>query len=161
MLYKEMGTFLLLRLPGKCDRMESVKIGALRAETRQNGGMEMKKEVLDYVVEKTKELKDAVTCSAEAKAGAERWLAAVGTEQEAEETKQYLAELEADIVTVEGLISFAESPMGAKVFGGEEQAKGVAAHGREIQAAGAKYCDCPACTAVEAILAKKAEMLEA
>ena len=32
---------------------------------------------------------------------------------------------------------------------------------KEIKAAGAKYCDCPACAAVEAILAKKAEMLEA
>ena len=60
---------------------------------------------------------------------------------------------------MDGLISFAESEMGAKVFGGEEQAKGVAAHGREIKAAGAKYCDCPACAAVESILAKKEEML--
>ena len=41
---------------------------------------------------------------------------------------KYIEELEADIVTVDGLISFAESEMGAKVFGGEEQAKGVAAH---------------------------------
>ena len=30
-----------------------------------------------------------------------------------------------------------------------------AAHAREIKAAGAKYCDCPACEAVEAILEKK------
>ena len=30
-----------------------------------------------------------------------------------------------------------------------------AAHAREIKAAGAKYCDCPACAAVEAILEKK------
>lgn len=47
--------------------------------------------------------------------------------------------------------------MGAKIFG--DSAKGVADHGREIKAAGAKYCDCPACAAVEAILAKKDEML--
>ena len=38
-------------------------------------------------------------------------------------------------------------------------AKGVAAHAREIKAAGAKYCDCPACADVEAILAKKEDML--
>ena len=32
-------------------------------------------------------------------------------------------------------------------------------NGREIKAAGAKYCDCPACAAVEAILSKKEELL--
>ena len=39
-------------------------------------------------------------------------------------------------------------------------AKNVAAHGKEIKAAGAKYCDCPACMAVAAILEKKGEMLQ-
>ena len=47
--------------------------------------------------------------------------------------------------------------MGAKVFG--DAAKGVLAHAEEIKAAGAKYCDCPACAACEAILAKKEEIL--
>ena len=59
----------------------------------------------------------------------------------------------------EGLIAFAESEAGVKVFGGEDAARKVAAHGREIQAAGGKYCDCPACAAVEAILAKKDDIL--
>ena len=61
---------------------------------------------------------------------------------------------------VDNLIAFAESEMGAKVFGGAEAAKGVAEHGKAIKAAGAKYCDCPACAAVEAILEKKDEMME-
>ena len=119
----------------------------------------MTQETLNYVVEKTKELMAAPSCSQEAKDAAQAWLDAVGTENEAEETKKYVAELEADIVTVDGLAAFAESEMGAKVFGGAEAAKGVAAHAREIKAAGAKYCDCPACAAVEAILAKKEELL--
>lgn len=119
----------------------------------------MKKETLDFVVAKTKELMVAATCSAEAKAAAKAWLDAVGTGSEAEETKKYVAELEEDIVTVEGLEAVAESEMGAKIFGSMEAAKGVAAHAREIKAAGAKYCDCPACAAVEAILEKKEEML--
>ena len=42
---------------------------------------------------------------------------------------------------------------------GPEKTKEVAAHAKEIKAAGAKYCDCPACAAVEAILARKDEML--
>ena len=118
----------------------------------------MKKEVLDFVAEKTKELIEAPTCSQEAREAAKAWLDAVGTDKEQEETKKYIAELEEDIVTVDGLIAFAESEAGAGVFG--EKAPEVAAHGREIKAAGAKYCDCPACAAVEAILSKKEEMLQ-
>lgn len=59
---------------------------------------------------------------------------------------------------VDGLIAFADSEAGARVFGAE-MAKNVAVHGREIKAAGAKYCDCPACNAVAAILEKKDELL--
>lgn len=118
----------------------------------------MTKETMDFAVEKTKELMDAPTCSKEAKEAAQAWLDAVGTEREAEETKRYIAELEEDIVTVDALISLAESELGTQIFGAEH-AKVVAAHGKEIKAAGAKYCDCPACAAVEAILSKKEQML--
>ena len=114
----------------------------------------MDKNGLDFVVEKSKELMSASTCSSEAKAAAQAWLDAVGTDREAEETKKYVEELEADIMPIDGLIGFAESEHGAQVFGADK-AKAVAAHAREIKAAGAKYCDCPACAAVEAILDKK------
>ena len=114
----------------------------------------MDREVLDFVVKKTHELMDAASCSSEAKAAAQVWLDAVGTDREAAETAKYIAELEADIVTVDGLISFAQSEAGASVFGADN-AKNIAAHAREIKAAGAKYCDCPACAAVEAIFEKK------
>lgn len=114
----------------------------------------MDREVLDFVVKKTHELMDAASCSSEAKAAAQVWLDAVGTDREAAETAKYIAELEADIVTVDGLISFAQSEAGASVFGADN-AKNIAAHAREIKAAGAKYCDCPVCAAVEAILEKK------
>lgn len=117
----------------------------------------MSRETVEYVVEKSKELMAAPSCSAEAKAAAQAWIDSVGTENEAEETKKYIAELEEDIVTVEALEALAESELGAKIFG--ENAPNVAAHARDIKAAGAKYCDCPACVAVEAILAKKEELL--
>ena len=67
--------------------------------------------------------------------------------------------VEADIMPLDGLIAFAESPAGAQVFGGEEAAKGVAQHGRDLKAAGKLYCDCPACAACEAILGKKDQMI--
>ena len=100
----------------------------------------------------------APTCCAEAKEAGRSWLDAIGTEGEAEAARKMIAELEADIVTVDGLIAFAGSEAGAKVFGAEK-AKEVAAHAEEIKAAGAKYCDCPACSAVEAILARKEDIL--
>lgn len=118
----------------------------------------MQKDVLDFVVEKTHELMEAGSCSSEAKAAAQAWLDAVGTENEAAKTRKYVDELEADIMPIDGLIGFAESEAGAQVFGADV-AKGVAAHAKEIKAAGAKYCDCPACAACEAILAKKDALL--
>ena len=118
----------------------------------------MDKEVLNYVIEKTHELMDAQSCSSEAKAAAQTWLDAVGTDNEAAETKKFIEELEADIMPVDSLIAFAESEAGAQIFGADT-AKDVAAHGKEIKAAGAKYCDCPACAAVEAILSKKDALL--
>lgn len=101
----------------------------------------------------------APTCSVEAMAAAKSWLEAIGTEREAEETRKYVAELEEDIVTVDGLIAFAESEAGVRVFGADK-AKEVATHGRELKAKGVPYCDCPACAAVEAILKKKEQILK-
>ena len=118
----------------------------------------MSQNVKDYVAGKVKELISAHSCCAEAKAAGQAWLDAVGTDKEAEETKKLIARLEIDIMPVDGLIAFADSEAGARVFGAE-MAKNVAAHGREIKAAGAKYCDCPACNAVAAILEKKDELL--
>ena len=118
----------------------------------------MNKEVLDYVVEKTHELIDAPTCSSEAREAAKAWLDALGTDAEAAETKKYIDELEADIMPIDTLISFAESEGGRQCFGADA-AKNIAAHAKEIKAAGAKYCDCPACVAVAAILEKKESLL--
>ena len=77
-------------------------------------------------VQRQKQRLAAHSCSAEAKAAAQAWLDAAGTDKEPEETARYIEELEADIMPVDNLIAFAESEMGAKVFGGEEAAKGVA-----------------------------------
>lgn len=118
----------------------------------------MSQKVKEYVAEKVKELIGASSCCPEAKAAGEAWLAALGTDKEAEQTKNLIAQLEMDIMPVDQLIAFADSQAAAKVFGAE-MAKNVAAHGREIKAAGAKYCDCPACNAVAAILEKKDELL--
>lgn len=118
----------------------------------------MEQSVREYVTEKVKVLISAPSCCGQAKAAGENWLKAAGTDQEAEQTKNLIAELEMDIMPVDGLIAFAASEAGAKVFG-PDKAKEVEAHGKELKDAGRKYCDCPACAAVEAILEKKDQML--
>ncbi len=117
----------------------------------------IRQDVLEYVKEKTQELLDAPSCCAEAKAAAQAWLDAVGTDKEADAAKAYVAELEADIIPVDDLVSFLGTEQAAELFGAE-QAKLMRTHGEELKAAGAKYCDCPACTAAVAILQKKAEL---
>lgn len=111
-----------------------------------------------YVIEKVKEMMEAHSCCEEAKAAGQAWLNAIGTDKEAEQAKNLIAELEEDIMPIDQLIAFADSEAGAKVFG-KDMAANVAAHAKEIKAAGAKYCDCPACTAVAAVLEKKEELL--
>lgn len=118
----------------------------------------MNQNVKDYVTENVNKLIQAPSCCAEAKTAAQNWLQAVGTDQETEQTKLLIAELEADIMPIDGLLAFAESDAGIQVFG-EQKAKEVASHANDLKASGAKYCDCPACAACAAILSKKQEML--
>jgi hypothetical protein len=122
------------------------------------GDLIMNADVKDYVVGKVNELMNASTCCKEAKDAAKNWLDAIGTDKESEASKNLIAEIEEDIMPIDGLIAFAGSEAGAQVFG-EETAKNVRSHAEEIKASGAKYCDCAACAACEAILEKKDEIL--
>lgn len=119
----------------------------------------MEKQLLEYVTAKTKDLTSAPSCCQEAKDAAAAWLAAVGTPQEKEQTAKYLQELKEDVTSIDGLIAFAGSAFAEKEFG-KEAAQGLLAHAKEIKAAGAKYCDCAACTAALAIIEKENELLK-
>lgn len=118
----------------------------------------MEKVLLDFVNAKTQDLLNAPSACPEVKAAANAWLAAVGTEKEAEATATYIKELEADIMPIDGLIAFAGTELAQKFFGAEG-AKNVLAHAKDLKAQGAEYCDCPACAACKAIIDKKAELL--
>ncbi len=132
--------------------------GTIMEKKRKKEVCLMDKELMDYVKEKTADLLAAPMCCKELRAAAEAWLAALGTEKEADAAKAYVAELEADVTPVDGLIAFTESDAGKSYFG-ESQAAAMAAHGRELKDAGRPYCDCPACSAAAAILEKKAQLL--
>ena len=117
----------------------------------------MKTDILQFVKEKTEALIESPTCCQEAKDMAKAWLNAIGTEQESEQTKAYIQELEEDIVTIENLIAFSSSDEG-KAYFGAEKASEILQHAKDIQKQGAQYCDCPACSLVLDILEKKDEM---
>ena len=112
----------------------------------------------EELMKKTKDLIAVPYCCSELKTAAQNWLDAVGTEKETEEAKKYIAEMEADIDTNDDLIQLTESEKGIQYFGAEK-AKAMAEHGKEIKAAGAKYCDCAACSLVEELLNNKETLL--
>ncbi len=118
----------------------------------------MNKTLLAYVEENTQKLLQAPSACPEIKEAAKSWLAAVGTANENAATVKYIAELEAAIMPIDGLIAFSHSELAKNIFGAEG-VKGLQAHAQELKAIGAKYCDCPACAACKAILEKKDEMV--
>lgn len=119
----------------------------------------MNNEIKEFVIEQTKNLINAGSVCKEAKEAANRWLKAVNTSAEKDETIKYLAELEEDLESVDDLLAFTRSDLSAKLFG-EEKSKVFLSHAEELYNSGAKYCDCPACAACAMILAKKDEMLK-
>ena len=75
--------------------------------------MNVREEVKKYV----EEMMAAVSCSKEAKAAGEKWLALADQDGLKAETRAFIKELEADIMPIDGLIAFVDSPAGAQVFG--------------------------------------------
>lgn len=116
----------------------------------------MDKTLRDAVIEKTRELMDAPSCSPDTREACERWLQSNPSDREADAL--YIKELEEAVVPIDGLIAFASSEEGKKVFG--DNAAEIVAHAKKIKAEGAHYCDCPACAAALDILAKKEEMMK-
>ena len=57
----------------------------------------------------------------------------------------------ADIMPIDGLIGFAGSDAGKALFG-EERAAAILAHAKDIKEKGARFCDCPACSACAEII---------
>ena len=112
---------------------------------------------MSEIKQKVQEMIAAPSCCAELKAAGQAWLDAAGTDREADATAALLAEIEEDVMPIDGLIAFLGSEMGTKIFGAE-QAAAALARAKERKANGAAYCDCPACSAaleVKALLAAK------
>lgn len=75
----------------------------------------------EAMIGKVKALINAPSCCAEAKEAANKWLEAVNTEKQDEAAKALIEEIAADIIPIDGLIAFAGSEDGKKIFGEERQ----------------------------------------
>ena len=103
------------------------------------------------LIETVKAMIAAPSCCRELQDAGKNWLNAVGTSGEKKAAEALLAEIRDDVAAIEHTAAFFESPRAAQIFGAKK-AKLMAAHAREIQAKGAKWCDCPACAAGVKIL---------
>ena len=104
----------------------------------------MEKELFDYVAQRAEVLATSDASTQVTKDAAESWKAAVAAE--------LLDVLEGRPTTIDGVIAFAQGP--AKQIMGEQAAAAMLEAQLARKEAGAKYCNCPSCTAASELLAK-------
>ena len=116
----------------------------------------MDKELFDFVAERADVLATADSAKQATKDAALAWKEAVAADSGDAAVEAATAKLvdflEGRPNTIEGVIAFLEGP--AKEMLGEEAAAAGLAAQLERKEAGAKWFDCPACTAATEILAK-------
>ena len=112
----------------------------------------------ENLIEKAENMMNAPSCCAQLKKVTQEWIDSVGKADEKEKAKIFIDELQNDITPIDGLVTFAHSPISEKLFGAEG-AKNFAAHADELKASGAKYCDCGACAPGLEILNNKEVIL--
>lgn len=115
-------------------------------------------ETKEVMIEKVKKVMEAPSCCAELKTAAQNWLNAIGTDHEKAMAQALVDELNADILPVDAVIDFMKTDAAAAHLGADRVA-GIAKHMEEIKATGAKYCDCPACSAGLDVLNNKESIL--
>lgn len=118
----------------------------------------MTKEVFEDIKTKAEELLAVPHCAPELKDAVNAWLNAVGTDSEKEAAKALIQELEEDVMPIDATISFFQSEFAVEKFGAET-AKMLLGGAVEAKNAGAKYCNCAACKAGEALLNLKDAIL--
>lgn len=113
----------------------------------------MDKKTLDQVAERVEVLIASGASTQVTKEAAQAWKDAVAADENAadEATVQLLDVLEGRPTTIDGVIAFAQGP--AKEMFGEEAAAKMLEEQRARKEAGAKYCNCDACTAASELLA--------
>ena len=107
---------------------------------------------------KVEAVASAPSCCAELKEVCGTYLKALGTDGEKAAAEKLLAELRADVCTIDDVLGLFASPKGAEIFGAEQAAK-MAEHAKSVKAAGGKFCDCPACKPGRELIEAEADIL--
>lgn len=110
------------------------------------------------VIAKVKDLVSAPSVYSGLKEVAEKYLSSVGAAEEKANAKALADALKECVQTIDEVI-VAFGTEGAKKKFGEETAKNMLAHFKEVKAKGGKFCDCPACSAGVVILENKDAIL--
>lgn len=108
----------------------------------------MDAKTVEFVTAKTHDLMAAPSCNPTLKKAAQTWLDAADKDAAA---PAYIEALKQGVSTIDELLDFAASEHAVQIMGADA-AKQLLAHAKDIQAKGAKFCDCPACMADLAIL---------
>lgn len=104
----------------------------------------------DFIIMQTNLLVNAPSCCDEAKQAGNEYLNALGTDKEQECLDALIKELKADIIPIDNMVAFLKTDASKLVFG--EKRDFFLSHALELERNGVKYCDCPACSAGEAII---------
>ena len=107
------------------------------------------------VIDEVQKLADAPSVYEGLKAKAEAFLGVVDTPQEKSAFRTLMDEIKSDVLTIDQLIGFTESPDGTAVFGAQKAGE-LAAAAKQAKEQGEDTCICPACQAGKKILANQA-----
>ncbi|MBR1647862.1 MAG: hypothetical protein IJ685_13970 [Selenomonadaceae bacterium] len=122
-------------------------------ETVSGSGMDKR-----TLIEKLDALRTSPSCYPDLKQSVKNYLVALAAKQVA--AKNLIAELEEDVVDIDTLIEHVSSDIEHFIkFFGVEGAKLFAENAYKLKAAGAKYCNCLACTIALEILDNKDVLL--
>ena len=110
------------------------------------------------VIEQVRRMSDAPSVYEGLKKKAETFLGAVDTPQEKSAFRTLIDEIKSDVLTIDQLISFTESPDGAALFGAQRAGEYNAA-AKQAKEQGEDTCICPACQAGKEILANQAAIV--
>ena len=111
----------------------------------------MNMEAIDNLKLKAEELIAVPHCAPELKEAAKAWMDAIGTDKEKELGKAFIKELEEDVMPIDATIAFFKSKDAVEKFG-KDIAQKLGDEAAAAKDAGAKFCNCAACKAGEAIL---------
>jgi len=118
------------------------------------------KDLTQFIGDKVDQIIVAPSACAELQQAATAWQDAIGTPEEAEQTRRLLDELAQDVNTIDDTIAFLSSDRAREMMG-ETTAANMLERAQEHKDHGGKTCFCDACMAGQEILDRRDQILAA